>query len=308
VPSNDLQRLTGHAARCALVALVLLAVLVRPGHGEILNGRAYYPEGPLWFADGLLYTEMTADRVVRWEAGRNRVLWYRRGCGPTSIATWRGGLLVTCHLSAQLVRLDPTGLLIEIISADSGGNPIPWPNDSAADDSGGVYVSSSGVFDPAAPATGKIFYAASDGVIRKVAEGLRYANGVLFLRDPRRLLVSEHLAGKVLRYLAGTDGGLVPDGIFADLARQAPPPAGAPDYAGPDGLDVDRAGNVYVSQYGAGRIVVLSPAGKFVRAIAVPESHVTNLTFDRAGNLYVTAPGALRPPGIGKVYRFDRPR
>ena len=41
----------------------------------------------------------------------------------------------------------------------------------------------------------------------------------------------------------------------------------------------DRAGNLYVAQHGAGRVVVLDPAGREVDAIPVPGKQPTNVAF-----------------------------
>jgi gluconolactonase len=60
----------------------------------------------------------------------------------------------------------------------------------------------------------------------------------------------------------------------------------------PDGIRVDRAGNVYAT--GPGGVWVISPGGKHIGTIRTP-AQVTNITFGDQGfrTLYMTAFGAL---------------
>jgi len=63
--------------------------------------------------------------------------------------------------------------------------------------------------------------------------------------------------------------------------------------AGPDGMAVDEKGNVYVAYFEAGEVVVLTPRGKIVGSIKLPEGagpQTTNVAFGGpdAKTLYIT--------------------
>ena len=238
----------------------------------------------------------------------------RRGCGPTSIAPLGSAdegrkFLVLCHLADILAVVSKAGETLAIMETDSQDRPIRWPNDSIADNRGGVYVSSSGRFNAAAKATGAVLHVAPTGVVRRVASGIRYANGLTLSADGRRLLVSEHLGRRVLSYAIGIDGSLADKRVVVDFATSAPPPPGADPLAGPDGLTVDGSGNLWVCEYGAGRILVFSPAAQLIGLFMVPDRYVTNISFGATEDeIYVTAPSTNRvSPYVGRVYRVDNP-
>jgi sugar lactone lactonase YvrE len=63
--------------------------------------------------------------------------------------------------------------------------------------------------------------------------------------------------------------------------------------AGPDGLALDATGNVYVAYFDAGEVVVLTPKGKIIGAIKLPQgagTQTTNVAFGgpEAKTLYIT--------------------
>jgi gluconolactonase len=166
------------------------------------------------------------------------------------------------------------------LQTDSAGAAFDDPNDAAADDRGGVYFSDPGVFDADAPATGEVFRLDAQGGVRRVAAGLRYPNGVFFDAARQRLLVSEHLARRVLAYPVLADGTLGEGQVLAVM----PPPAKQAAYreAGPDGLEIGPDGALYVALYGEGRVLRLSPEGRLMGEIATPFAFVTNVAFDAA--------------------------
>lgn len=245
-----------------------------------------------------------------WQPGGNRAVWRQRGCGPTSLAPAPGGgLFVLCHLGHSIVRISAAGETLGAIDNGPDGGELRHPNDSVADAAGGVYVSTSGDFDLAAPARGAVLYVAPDGGLRRVADGLRYANGLAITPDGAALLVSEHLARRILRFPIGPEGALGPPRVFVRLDDLAPPSADPDPLAGPDGLAVDRRGNVYIAEYGAGRVLIVDAGGALLDLVALPERYVTNLSFGAdETTLFVTAPASNRvSPYRGRVYRLANP-
>ena len=64
-----------------------------------------------------------------------------------------------------------------------------------------------------------------------------------------------------------------------------------------------------VPEYGAARILVLSPEGRLLHALPVPDKYVTNVALDdRQRTLYITAPASNSlPPYRGSVWRIAVP-
>lgn len=301
--------MTKRLAMLALLPLLLAGAPTTAQQLELVNAESFYPEGPIWFHGRLLYTEMVRHRLMVWDGKSNKVFARLPGCSPTSITPLGdGSLLVTCHLEHQLRRVSGDGRVLGAIERDSGGGRFPFPNDSVSDGKGGAWFSSSGDFDLGAPPTGAVFHYSLKGDLRPVAEAIRYANGLARTVGGERLLVSEHLNRRVLSYRIGADGALDDRRVFFDLAGV--PPARDPDpLAGPDGIEVARDGTIYVAEYGAGRVLVLTSDGKLTHTLPVPDKFITNVALDDSQHtLYITAPASNRlPPYRGSVWRIAVP-
>jgi sugar lactone lactonase YvrE len=238
---------------------------------------ASYPEGPLWAGERLLYTEMGANKVVEWKAGQRRDFWQEPGCGPTAISQFRDKeFIVLCHLRGKLVHLDGAGRKIGEFRAASDGEVLHDPNDCHTDGKGGVFFTDSGIFLQGAPATGKVFHLAADGTLRKLLDSVYYANGIAVDFANKRLLLSEHLARKVWQFDLRDDLSIANRRLFLDVGRYFS--ADEIDYAetGPDGIEVDRDGTIFIPVYGSGRMLAVAPDGT-VSKLAVRTKFVTNI-------------------------------
>ena len=295
--------------RLIVAVVALLAALVASGaraeSWKLVNANSPYPEGPLWFQGRLHYVEYAAHTVMTWDGHDNRVLWKQDGCGPSGLAPYRDGLLITCYDSNTLVLIDPAGHTELTIDQDAAGQPFKGPNDFAPDGKGGLYVSMSGTFDVAAPIEGKVYHLAPGGRLTPVAADIHYANGMALTDGGRTLLVAEMLAQRVLRFEVNPDGTLGRRFVHFRLEDIVPTPEGADGYYGPDGLKVDDRGNIYVAQNGGGAVLVVDPAGKkLLRRLPVGSRYVTNLGFGPSEDtIYVTAANdPWHPPYPGVVY------
>jgi gluconolactonase len=278
---------------------------------EVVNPSAAYPEGPAAVGGVVYYGEMGADRVIAWDGSRNRAVWERDQCGPTSVAPYSSGLLaILCHREEAVAIIDPaTGETHRLIDRDDAGEPFPTPNASIADGAGGVYLSSSGIFSSSAPAAGSILHLTVDGVLRRLATGIHYANGVALSGDGRTLFVSEHLERRVLAFDVGADGALANRRVFVRLddIEAADPKRGWE--VGTDGLAVDPDGNLAIAEYGAGHVLIVGADAKLRATIPTPEQYVTAPTYiDGGKRIFITAPVSLFDPrAAGKVYVVENP-
>jgi sugar lactone lactonase YvrE len=239
------------------------------------------------------------------------------GCGPVSVAPYRDNeLLVLCHLSHQIVRVSPFGVTRAVIDRDDAGHSFVHPNDSSADDKGGVYFTASGEFSLTAPASGAVLYLDRDGKLRRLAEGIHYSNGIAVDLPHHRVLVSEHLSRRVLAFPMLADGGLGTPSVFFDLNKLALPTGGLDPLAGPDGMELDDAGRMVVAEYGAGRMHLVGPDGTWLGTLGGLKKYVTDLALLPGGRAAITEAEVNDvPPYPGDVVildaffsRFERPR
>jgi sugar lactone lactonase YvrE len=296
-----------------LRALVLVALLVQAPFAfasDTVLAKANYPEGPLWHHQTLYYGEMVRDRVtMSTDLKTTSTFWEMPGCGPVSIAPYRQQeFLVLCHLGHKVVRVSIAGKTLGVLDRDSGGRPIPHPNGSIADDKGGVYFTSSGEFHPSAPATGAVLHLDGEGKMRRLADGIRYANGIAVDLKNRRVFVSEHLTRRVLAFPLLDDGTLGRRIVFFDfVAIQHTPRFPRDALAGPDGLELDDAGRLIIAEYGAGRIHLVSSAGAWLGTQDGFRRYVTDMTMLPGGRAAITQTEANDMPLLpGDVVILDR--
>ena len=279
-----------------MAALIVAAVAV----GRWVDGSAQpratviaasYPEGPLSQGRKLFYAEMGADRVSVVEGGQPRPFFVQRGCGPTAIAPHGDdGYLVLCHIGRRAVAVSTDGAETRRWVADADGSALMDPNDASADGRDGVYLSDPGTFSRNTSPHGRVLHLGADGVLRVVADRLWYPNGVYVDQARRHLYVSEHMAGRVLRFEVRGDGSLGPAVTFARVSDAVRSDRYDTPYdeTGPDGLDIGPGGELYVAVYGEGRILRFARDGRYRGAIDLPTRYATNITFLPDGRAVTT--------------------
>lgn len=294
------------------LALLLVILVTAPrfvaAEGVTL-AKAAYPEGPLWHRLRLYYAEMMRDRIMMSTDLRTTTTFRRMpGCGPVSIAPYRDDeLLVLCHLVHTLVRVSLSGVPIATLERDAAGRALVHPNGSSADDKGGVYFTTSGEFSLSAPATGAVLYLDRRGTMRRLVEGLRYANGIAVDSPNRRVLVSEHLHRRVLAFPLLEDGRLGTPDVLVDLNTLTPPVADRDPLAGPDGLELDSAGRLFVAEYGSGRIHLVASNGAWLGTFGGLKKYVTDMALLPGGGAAITAAEVNNvPPFPGDVLIVER--
>lgn len=275
-----------------------------------IDPAAPYPEGPVAVGDIVYYTEMGADRVMRWDGASVSEIWSRKGCLPTSVA--RGPddtLVVLCHSEGALVRITTAGQTLAVIDRDEFGRKFVNPNASINDGHGGIYLSASGPFSPAVPPQGAVLRLGADGRLSRVAEGIRYSNGVALSADGGTLFVSEHLNRRILAYRVNPDGSLSDRRIYLALDDVVGADPARSWEVGPDGLATDADGNLYIAEYGGGRVIIVDKDRTLVATIETPERYTTApILIDGGRRLFITAPASLFDPAEpGKVYVTDNP-
>jgi sugar lactone lactonase YvrE len=296
--------------------LVAIAALLAGGAtiGLFLDGSkddsaepiaASYPEGPLSEGERLYFAEMGADRVSVVEDGAARAFFTQRDCGPTAIAPYGGdGYLVLCHLGRRVVAVTAAGEERRRWSAYADGKALMDPNDASADGHGGVYFSDPGPFSRNTEPHGRVLHLAADGVLRIVADTLWYPNGVYVDQVHLHLYVSEHMAGRVLRFEIRPDGSLGPPATFVQLVDAQRSDSYDTPYAetGPDGLEIGPNGELYVVVYGEGRVLRFARNGAYRGAIELPTRYATNITFLPDGSAVTTGSfNNVDPPFPGEV-------
>jgi gluconolactonase len=272
----------------------------------VLNGDAYFPEGPVWYQGKLYYVEYGRNTVTTWDGKKNAIFATDPGCGQSAVVpTASGEFLTTCYDNGSIGRMAADGKLLPPYTHDTAGNKFVGPNDLAPDGHGGIYFTCSGSPSPAIDA--RVFYIAADGTITLAADNLRNANGIAVSRDGKTLYVIETEENRLLQFDIGAGGVLAKRRVFLNLNDLT-------KHVGniwPDGMKIDSSGTIYIGQSPRdvhaplhGEIFVVDSAGHLLRTLTLPSTNVPNFAFSPdEKTLYVTAVDQIdKAPYHGKVY------
>jgi gluconolactonase len=286
---NHPKKLGGVALKVAQVLLLLCgAALAHAAGPEVAATGLQFPEGTIFVGNNLYFVDYSTSDVLRLVGGKVEKVWHQDGCGANGLIQVPSGLLVACYESGTVVHIGLDGKLEETIRSDDKGLPFLFPNDLAADARGGIYFSASG----SESSLGKVYYRSADRRVREVAANIHYSNGVAVSPDGKKLYVAESEASRLLVFDIGPDASLSGQREFvklADVLGAIPSNANRHEFT-PDGVRVDKLGNVFIGLYRGGGFAVVSPQAKLLKYVPLPGAHHANLAISPDGrSVYVTS-------------------
>lgn len=292
-----------------------LHALVRPDAPlERIAAGLAFAEGPVWVGDGLLISDLPNNRIARWQETVRGVelttFLYPSGAdlddprplpqpGSNGLTLDRQRRLLICeHGRRRVSRREPDGTIVPLADRYAGRR-LNSPNDLVVRSDGLIFFSDPPYGLPN-QADGReqdanAFYRIEpDGRVVRLADDFERPNGLAFSPDERTIYLADTRRLHLRAFTVTPDGDLIDGRLFADMAHAEP--------GGPDGLKVDRAGNVYCA--GATGVWVFAPTGRLLGIIRTPE-RPANCAFGGPDwrTLFITARGSvyrirLETPGI----------
>jgi gluconolactonase len=256
---------------------------------EKVAGDFQFIEGPIWHPDGfLLFSDIPANIIYKLTSNQ-QVEVFRRPSGKANGNTLdkENRLLTAEHENRRVSRTEKDGKVITLADRYEGKR-LNSPNDLVVKSDGSIYFTdpSYGVSkDQEELGFYGVYRLASDGKLTLLVKDLVLPNGIAFSPDEQKLYVNNSEAKYIAVYDVKPDGNVTNERLFADLKD-------ASQGGVPDGLKVDLEGNVYST--GPGGVWILSPDGKVLGKISVPET-ATNVAWGESDRktLYITANTSL---------------
>jgi gluconolactonase len=172
-----------------------------------------------------------------------------------------GMMYVADYPKHNVLRIDPRTRAVTVFAHEGGMNQ---PNDLAIGPDETIYAS-----DPNwKESTGQLWRIDRDGRVTRLAAGMGTTNGIEVSPDGHTLYVNESVQRNVWAFTITPDHTLANKRLLIQF----------PDH-GFDGMRADVDGNLYITRYGKGTVVKVSPAGKVLREIGVLGARPSNLCF-----------------------------
>lgn len=247
-------------------------------------------EGPVWWQEDrcLLFSDIHNDRRMKYLPGTGVSVFQEPTNRANGLTRDLQGRLVACeHDTRRVTRQELDGSLT-VIANSFQGRQLNRPNDVVVKSDGCIYFT-----DPwTSPAPAEQWDLSLSGVYRVTPDlgsmtllvgDFVLPNGLAFSPDESVLYINDSRRGHIRAFDVMPNGALAKqtDRVFADLRGDEP--------GVPDGMKVDRDGNVYCG--GAGGIWIMDPSGKKLGRIVHGAPATTNLAFggDDWKTLYFTS-------------------
>jgi gluconolactonase len=287
---------------------------------RVATGFDKWTEGPVWTRAGsLLFAVIPDNAIMEWRPGKQAQV-FMKPSGYTGPAAYGGPepgsngmtldqdgrVSVAGHARRNVWRLetlDPHGT-ITVLADSYQGKKLNSPNDLVYRSDGSLYFTDPPYGlptqqdnDPLKQLTINAVYRIPNARGQKpgsqpdrdklqlVIKDLPRPNGIAFSPDEKTLYIADSGKKVWMSYRVHDDGSVSDGKLLLDASGQK-------DAGGPDGIRVDRKGNIYGA--GPGGVWVISPDGKHLATIKVPEV-VSNVAWGDADGktLYITASTSL---------------
>lgn len=267
-----------------------------------------WSEGPVWFENALLFSDVPENIIYRWAPGDKTasvflkpsgLLTPRPGFreqGSNGLAVDREGRLLICqHGERRVARRNADGTQTALASHFEGKR-LNSPNDLALRKDGSIYFTDppygldKGNASPLKelPFNG-VFRISPQGTLSLLIRDLPAPNGIAFSPDEKTLYValSDGEKPRIMAYDVQADGSAANGRLFFD----ATPLKSAGRKGSCDGMKVDREGNLFCT--GPGGVLVLSPAGALLGILNTGQATANCAWGGNGSTLYITADAFL---------------
>jgi sugar lactone lactonase YvrE len=219
---------------------------IKAAKAELYVKANAHVEGPTW-RDGEVF--FAADGAgwgfMRIDAAR-KLYRYHPSLRPVGSALLADGSMLVGDHGHVIEQIFPDGKVAEL-AHDFEGKPIEFANDLSVDAAGNIFTSGRH--------TGFLYRISPAGEVVKVASGLDLPNGVEV--DPASKYLYFIASNNVMRLsLPATPSG-------TDFGKPEMVSGGGQ----PDGMMFDAWGNLWIADWRAGHLVVLSPEGKTITTV-----------------------------------------
>lgn len=273
---------------------------------KLTDAVADWAEGPVWIPSGgyLLFSDIPKNLIWKWQEGKPLETYLKpsgysgaskfggREPGSNGLALDAQGRLLLCQHGDRCVARQEKDGTIKILADKFEGKRFNSPNDLCVKSNGDIYFTDppyglpKQTSDPAKELDYQgVFRLKPNGEVTLLTKELSRPNGIALSPDEKTLYVANSDMQRAIwmAYPVKDDGTLGTGKVFFDST----PWAKAGKKGAPDGMKVDRTGNVFATAPGG--VAVFSPDGRHLGTIATGEPTANCGWGDDGSVLYMTA-------------------
>jgi gluconolactonase len=275
---------------------------------EIIAEGFEWSEGPLWLSDQniLIFSDVPKNIVYKWSEGKAAEIYltpsgYTGDNSPYSGEEGSNGLflsndrkLVLCQHGDRKVAvmdapLDAPAAKFLPLADNYQGKKLNSPNDGTFNSKGDLFFTDPpyGLPKQAEDSTKEIpfqgVYRVSNSQIVLLTDSVTRPNGIALFPGEKTLIVANSDPAKAVWYAFDLDenDSIASGRVFYDATQNTN------EKGLPDGLKIDKAGNVFAT--GPGGVWIFSKEGKLLGKIKIPEATSNCALSPDEKTLYITA-------------------
>jgi gluconolactonase len=271
---------------------------------EVIAAGFDWTEGPVWVKEGnyLLFSDIPRNSVFKWEEGKGASLYMKPSgfTGPGDYGKEPGSNGLTLDPQGRLVSCEHGDRRLSVLTVNGGkrtlvdnyqGKRLNSPNDAVFKKNGDLYFTDPPYGLPQNWDDKRreldfcgVYRLTPDGKLTLLNRDMTRPNGIAFSPDESKLYVAQSDPAKAIwmEFPVQSDGSIGKGRVFADATDMVGKHKGLPD-----GLKIDRAGNLWAT--GPGGVHIFAPDGKRLGRIETGEA-TSNCAWGEDGStLYVTA-------------------
>lgn len=214
-------------------------------------------EGPSFDARGNLYiVDIPFGRIFRISPGGEWSLVVEYEGWPNGLKIDAGGRILVADYMHGLMELDAAAGRMRPVLTSRNSESFKGCNDLHIASNGDIYFTDqgqTGLHDP----TGRVFRLGADGKLACLLDTGISPNGLVLDPSETVLFIAMTRDNAVWRAPLMLDGSLSKVGRFCSLFGAS----------GPDGLTMDKTGNLFVAHASLGHVFVFSPTGELIARI-----------------------------------------
>lgn len=228
-----------------------------------------FTEGPVWRKDHLLFSDIPNNRIVRLKmlSEGPEITTFRSPSGYSNgLTVDRDRRLIACEQSTRRLTRTEFDSSITEIAARYQGKRLNSPNDVVVRSDGSIYFT-----DPPygltnltvwkeTPFNG-VYRLAPDGELVLLVDDFQGPNGLAFSPDEAILYVNDTMRRHIRAFDVNPDGSLSNGRVLIEMKT--------PEPGFPDGMTVDKAGNIFCT--GPAGFWIIEPSGKSLGRVTLPE-------------------------------------